>query len=161
MGINNHNDISGLGEASFDDEFDPLDQNQKALVFQVKAQFQTATAKDIATGLKLPLEAVRAVLNSVAGRVLTEQLEIDQAAHVSSIRKKALLQFSELLDDDKLKPETRLKALMFALSSTMSVKEEKRIDSLIFETIISDTGQVEQRTLEATTDGNVNVKSGG
>jgi hypothetical protein len=121
----------------------------ETLVLRAKAAFPHATTQELARALSLPEDTIICVLDSPAGHVLLEQIDIDTAEYVASIRTKAFGKFSRFLEREDLKPETLLSALKFALSDSFQKHDTKKPDSLIFETVISASGQVEQKLLES------------
>ena len=139
---NKVNDMGGLQE---DSDIDPSTMHaRKTMILKAKAKYMYATNRQISEALGLPITLVASTLKSTAARIMLEQQEVDTGEYIANIRKRALNKFSDFLEREDIKPETMLNALKFALSSVMTDTEGKQPDSLIFHTVISETGQIEQ-----------------
>lgn len=121
---------------------------KRTMVYSAKGEYPAATLRNIADAIKISPDDVSRILKEPAGVLLVEQLNKDHAVYISRIQNTAMTKFEEFINREDIKPETLLSALKFALAATMNVKEEKKPDALIFETVITPAGTLEQSRKE-------------
>jgi len=97
----------------------------------------------IASELDRVYEVLGKSLDSERGQTIQDQLEKDIALAVARIKHKALKQFEVMLDSP-MPPAVRLGYLRFAIGEDLVKGTGPRPDQLVFETMISETGTVEQ-----------------
>jgi len=114
-------------------------------VLAVKARRPTKSLEDISLEIDESYRAVYEAITTPAGKMLVDELEKQTARTVQRIRAKALAMFEQFIVTDH-KPEVQLSALKFAIGASLSREEEAAPEELIFETIISETGIMEQTT---------------
>ena len=114
-------------------------------VFSYLAANPNKSLYEIAEAIDVTYAQVYNSISTPAGKILVEELEKQTAIAVQRIRAKALAYFEKFLDTPQ-KPEVELSALKFAIGNRLSKEEEAVPDELIFETVISEIGVVEQTT---------------
>lgn len=100
----------------------------------------------LADDLEMRHQKVSQLLHTPAGMMMKEELDKLTLESLSRIRIKALTYFEDFLDNPLIRPDVKLNALKFALQTLMAREDEANPDELVFDTIISETGMVEQVT---------------
>jgi hypothetical protein len=103
-----------------------------------------STKTEMALALDKRYQKVWNNLETEEGQMLKAELEKEIAHAASRVRHKALAYFEDFLDDLSLAPSLRLQALKFALQNLMTQSDGPAPDELVFETMISTTGNIEK-----------------
>ena len=101
---------------------------------------------EVSRMLNMQYSKVYRTMQSPAGKAMREEIEKDIAISVQRIKAKAMIELEKMLDSEALKPETKLSVVKFAVGNGMIQEEVVKPEELIFETVISESGAIEQTT---------------
>lgn len=123
----------------------PTSEEQNEVFKHVFANPKDSIAQ-ISKKLNISYSRLQRMLGSDAGKALQDEINNELLVAIGRIRHKSLIRFEKLIDDPKIKNEILLSALKFALQKVVVEEREPEPEALVFETVISETGMVEQTT---------------
>jgi len=115
---------------------------QQLLEFKLKNP--DASVREIARAVGISKSAVDRMLKKRSTQELLKDIEKEIKNELVIVQMEALAGMRQLMNDPKVSPGVRAGLFKFVLQNHITAQGEREPDTLVFETVIADNGQMEQ-----------------